>query len=1133
MNVTEELERVGIGLIADTKGIPVGAIEPRVRLTERRDGMPVVRLFVSYAHADDQLTHKLVDDLTPRLASSSKYCFEIWQDVQLQPGEDWDGRIRGALHEAHLGLMLLTPAFFSSNYIKNVEIPEFVSGRATGVEGKRVIPVELELLEFSNTKMHGLDERQIFRGPPRDKHPFPRRKSSKRSIWMNELVKAIHHVLDTYADSDPQPPSRPPDRRTRRFNASHMLSKDLEEIEECDRLIAETKGQIAQLDESWLARPQTDESANSVFAVDYVMRWLQEPSSPSLFALLGEYGMGKTVTCQRVIRAVEMHNATAADRLPAPLYFDLRRLTSLRGREQVPHLTEILDECIERGWPLRGDKPSAEELLEQAAEAPVLFVFDGLDEALVHLSDVHGKEFTRELLRVRELSEGAGFKTRVLISCRTHYFRSLPEQEAHFTGQDRGRTKAVDYAALVLLPLGEEQIRGYLGRALPELDVGRAIELVRSVHNLQELAARPYTLQLIGEQIPAIEQLRARGETVRGVTLYGLMVGKWLTRDGGKHHIKPDHKLRLMSHLAAWTWARGSRLVPATELEDWFGAWLDSDPAMRRRYGNVDPDKLEEDLRTATFLVREDDKAGHHSGFRFAHTSMQEFFLSSYLFDALVDDAPELWGFEKVSPETWDFFAQRVGERGEGPLVARLSVWARGDRRATRWLVFRYVLLALERGWAMPNVVGIDLSDIELQGCAVRGPLDLSGSRWAGANLRQTRWVNVTLDGACFEQADLRFVEWERVSAKHVEFEGARADGGVFRRVALDGARGGGSGRRCSFIHTTPPSFWLEDVRVAPHVDDEHVHVRSLTLDARHRGAVRSCAWSHDGTRALSAGDDGTLRLWDVESGTSVGVWEGHGGGVSSCAWSPDGTRALSTGDDGTLRLWDVESGTSVGVWEGHGGGVSSCAWSPDGTRALSTGNDGTLRLWDVESGTSVGVWEGHGGGVSSCAWSPDGTRALSGGADGTLRLWDVESGTSVGVWEGHGGGVSSCAWSPDGTRALSGGNDGTLRLWDVKSGTSVGVWEGHRGWVSSCAWSPDGARVLSAGFDGTLRLWDAASGSTVAEWGGHRDSVFSCAWSPDGTRALSAGHDGRLRLWDVESGTSVGVWEGHRGWVS
>ena len=94
-------------------------------------------------------------------------------------------------------------------------------------------------------------------------------------------------------------------------------------------------------------------------------------------------------------------------------------------------------------------------------------------------------------------------------------------------------------------------------------------------------------------------------------------------------------------------------------------------------------------LRTATFLVREDDDAGRTLGFRFAHTSMQEYFLSSYLFDALAENRPVRWNLQNVSDETWSFFAQHLDEAGPRDLLTRMRAWALGDVRDARWMVFR------------------------------------------------------------------------------------------------------------------------------------------------------------------------------------------------------------------------------------------------------------------------------------------------------------------------------------------------------------------------------------------------------------------------------------------------------------
>ena len=115
------------------------------------------------------------------------------------------------------------------------------------------------------------------------------------------------------------------------------------------------------------------------------------------------------------------------------------------------------------------------------------------------------------------------------------------------------------------------------------------------------------------------------------------------------------------------------------------------------------------------------------------------------------------------------------------------------------------------------------------------------------------------------------------------------------------------------------------------------------------------------------------------------------GSPVSAVAFSPDGTRLVSGGEDNTLRLWDVQTGQRIGQpLRGHGGDVLSVVFSPDGTRLASGGYDGTVRLWNAQNGQRIGKpmrWHEKGQ-VRSVAFSPDGTRLVSGGEDNTLRLW-------------------------------------------------------------------------------------------------------------------------------------------------
>ena len=130
-------------------------------------------------------------------------------------------------------------------------------------------------------------------------------------------------------------------------------------------------------------------------------------------------------------------------------------------------------------------------------------------------------------------------------------------------------------------------------------------------------------------QIDALEQTRLRGEPVFGVTLYELLVGKWLTRDSGKHYIRPEDKVTLMQDIAAAMWADGRREWEWTEVRDWLTLHVEHSPLLKTRYGKVD-EVFEEDFRTATFVLRPGETS---SRFRFAHTSLQEYFLACHLRD--------------------------------------------------------------------------------------------------------------------------------------------------------------------------------------------------------------------------------------------------------------------------------------------------------------------------------------------------------------------------------------------------------------------------------------------------------------------------------------------------------------------
>jgi small GTP-binding protein len=305
---------------------------------------------------------------------------------------------------------------------------------------------------------------------------------------------------------------------------------------------------------------------------------------------------------------------------------------------------------------------------------------------------------------------------------------------------------------------------------------------------------------------------------------------------------------------------------------------------------------------------------------------------------------------------------------------------------------------------------------------------------------------------------------------------------------------------------------------VKPTVKAETIRaqVAEKVIQLDYGSRIYAYAFSPDGKRALSGGNDKTVRLWEVETGLCLRILQGHTGQVNSLAWSTDQRRALSGGNDETVRLWDVETGRCLRVLEGHTNIVYGVSWSADQRHALSGSWDRTIRLWDVETGRCLRVLEGHTDNIWSVAWSANQCRALSGSADHTVRLWDVETGRCLRVLEGHTNLVWSVAWSADQRRALSGSWDHTVRLWDVETGRCLHVLQGHTDWIRSMAWIADQRHALSGSDDHTMRLWDVETGRCLRLLQGHTADIYAVTWNADQRRALSGDIGGSIRVWDL-----------------
>jgi eukaryotic-like serine/threonine-protein kinase len=291
----------------------------------------------------------------------------------------------------------------------------------------------------------------------------------------------------------------------------------------------------------------------------------------------------------------------------------------------------------------------------------------------------------------------------------------------------------------------------------------------------------------------------------------------------------------------------------------------------------------------------------------------------------------------------------------------------------------------------------------------------------------------------------------------------------------------------------------------------QRLHSERLTL-AGHVGEVYCAAFSPDGKRVISGGQDGTIRVWSAETGEHLKTIPAHQSCVNVVVFAPNGEMLASASCDKTVKLWDSASLEPIATLEGHPGEVKALAFCPTDRSLLATGgSESRVRIWNIDTRQPVRSFETDG--VNGLAWRADGKAIfLAAGAPhkAAVYAWNrdndrLESRSSgsfcVAVsskgdtcWGmhrlalheysdkrvepftcvGHTGNVDTVAFSPNGDEFATSGDDRTIRVWNSSTNACSRILTGHTARIQCLAYSPDGKTLASASFDGTVKIWNS-----------------------------------------------------------
>jgi len=210
---------------------------------------------------------------------------------------------------------------------------------------------------------------------------------------------------------------------------------------------------------------------------------------------------------------------------------------------------------------------------------------------------------------------------------------------------------------------------------------------------------------------------------------------------------------------------------------------------------------------------------------------------------------------------------------------------------------------------------------------------------------------------------------------------------------------------------------------------------------SRFKDTVQCAEFRSDGKLLIASDKTGIIQLFDLSSRAILEHWNPEDTHsrlqVSNVKWQGL-TSVVSAGDDKTVKLWDITSKSAVQTFVGHEDYVRALSCMPETNLILSGSFDGTAKLWDPRVQGSVASFR-HGDGdqnsgiVYSVHPLKGATMFLSAGSTG-IKVWDMTAGTEYPVkqmWN-HQKEVTTLCSNRDGSRVLAGGLDGLVKIYDA-----------------------------------------------------------------------------------------------------
>lgn len=284
----------------------------------------------------------------------------------------------------------------------------------------------------------------------------------------------------------------------------------------------------------------------------------------------------------------------------------------------------------------------------------------------------------------------------------------------------------------------------------------------------------------------------------------------------------------------------------------------------------------------------------------------------------------------------------------------------------------------------------------------------------------------------------------------------------------------------------------------------------------------------------------GQLLVYEWQSESYILKQQGHFDSTNCLTYSPDGSKVVTASDDGKIKIWDVLSGFCLTTFEEHQAAVTSVKFAKKGSVLFSASLDGTIKAWDLIRYRNFRTFTATERiKFSDLAVDQSGEVICASSQDTyDIYVWSVQTSQLVETLSGHKGPVSCLAFGVEDNILASASWDKTVRVWGLFGRSQhVEPFEIHSD-VLSIAMRPDSKEVAVSTLNGQIQFWDIENAKQTGNIDGRKDIISgrfledrftsknsarskhftTINYSFDGLSLIAAGNNNSICLYDISN---------------